>query len=346
MKSALITFSLSALLIGPLITNAQSTSNKTPLSEFSQQLVLPTYQSLAERSGILVKTVKAVVESPSAKTVTGARQAWVATREPWEMSEAFLFGPVDTEGHDPNLDSWPVNVTDLKKVINPTTGPETLDVKAVESLSEGARGFHVVEYLLFADLEGQSISPERTAELLKSDPRRGAYLIAATEALDAQADALLADYAPSGKNFVGEIAKAGTGSEVYLTHAAALSEIVNAMAGIADESSQEKLLAPAEASDVTLLESRFSGNTLTDVLNNIAGIQRAAVIIQPVLNNETLQTELTKAVSDYQASVEAIPATFNQKPGSTKSAVEKAAVAGAALRDLIEQKIVPAVRQS
>jgi len=346
MKNSILILVVAAFAGGSLASAAEESSAGGALETFAGKLVLPTYEQLGERSGELVVAVEAAAETPSAETIEKARGAWVATREPWEVSEAFLFGPVDTEGHDPSLDSWPVNIADLEKVIDPETGPETLDGKSLGSLDEGTRGFHVVEYLLFADPEGNSVSAEQVATLLSEQPRRTAYLVAATKALDAQAKALLADYAPDGKDFVGQIATAGDGSKVYSTQAAALSEIGNAMAGIADESSQAKLLAPAEEGDVTLLESRFSKNTLTDVLNNIAGIQRASVIIKPVVKDPALQAELEKAIDKYQTSVEEIPASFNDDPAAAKSAVEKAAEAGAALRDLIEQKIVPEVKKA
>ena len=38
-----------------------------------------------------------------------ACNAWITAREPWEESEAFLFGPVDELGLDPNMDSWPLD---------------------------------------------------------------------------------------------------------------------------------------------------------------------------------------------------------------------------------------------
>jgi putative iron-regulated protein len=345
MKNSLIAFSVAAVLSGPFSLTSHAAAPQA-LDEFGKQLVLPTYQTLAERTGELTEAVEAAAQSPSAETVEKAREVWKASREPWERSEAFLFGPVDTEGHDPNLDSWPVNVTDLKKVIDPATGPDTLDVDAVNSLDEGARGFHVVEYLLYADAEGNPVSAEKAAELLDAAPRRSAYLVAAAKALEAQSEALLNDYAPDGNNFVGVIAEAGEDSEVYATRGAALSDIVNAMAGIADESSQAKLLEPAEEGDVTLLESRFSGTTLTDVLNNIAGIERAGEIVKPVVQDEALREELAQAIDEYQTRVEAIPAEFNQNPGEALEAVRNASEAGAALRDLIEQKIAPAARNA
>ncbi len=345
MKKSIITLSVVALVSGPFF-HAGHAAPAESLDEFGKKLVLPTYQALAAHAGELTQAVEAAAQSPSAETVQSARDTWTATREPWERSEAFLFGPVDTEGHDPNLDSWPVNVTDLKKVIDPATGPESLDADAVNSLDEGARGFHVVEYLLFADADGNPVSAEKAAELLKAEPRRSAYMVATAKALETQAKALLNDYAPEGNNFVGVIANAGEGSDVYTTPGAAFSDIVNAMAGIADESSQAKLLEPAEEGDVTLLESRFSGNTLTDVLNNIEGIQRASIYIKPLVEDKELQGEMANAINKYHSSVQAIPAAFNEEPGEAKDAVRKAAQDGAALRDLLEQKIAPVVRNS
>jgi len=332
-----------AAALSAVSVHADSSGN--PLAAFVQQLVLPTYAALSERTDALAGAAGAVLESPSPETVEAARSSWLAARVPWERSEAFLFGPVDQEGHDPYLDSWPVNVTDLRKVLDPATGPKTLNAATVDSLSEGLRGFHVVEYLLFADADGNPVDAAEAAGLFAADTRRGEYLVAASEALRDQAAALLADYDPAGGDFTGQIISAGNGSEVYLTRAAALSDIVNAMAGIADESAQEKLLAPAVEQDVTILESRFSGNTLGDVLDNIGGIDAASeLVLRSVLEDADLKQRLFAAIALYRAKVLAIPPSFNVDPAATKSEVEEAAAAGAALLLLLEEEVVPAVR--
>ena len=45
----------------------------------------------------------------------------------------FLFGPVDSQGIDPAMDSWPVNRTDLDAVLN---GSNTLDIPFVTALDD------------------------------------------------------------------------------------------------------------------------------------------------------------------------------------------------------------------
>jgi len=318
-----------------------------PLASFGEQLVLPTYESLAEETSAFLKAAQAAAAAPSADTVTKARQAWKEARIPWERSEAFLFGPVDTEGHDPYIDSWPVNVTDLQKVIDAETGPAEIEAATVESFNEGLRGFHVVEYLLFADADGNPASAKAVADALKSSPRRAAYLVAASEALEAQAAALLADYAPGQGDFIGVIASAGDGSEVYLTRGAALSDIANALAGIAEESSQVKLLAPATEGDTSILESRFSENTLQDVSDNIEGIRRAAeLVIYPVLTDDALKERLNQAILLYQSRVKSIPSDFNTNPAAYLEAVKQAAEAGAAVQAILEDEVVPEMRSA
>ena len=47
-----------------------------------------------------------------------ACNAWITAREPWEESEAFLFGPVDELGLDPNMDSWPLDQNAIVQILN------------------------------------------------------------------------------------------------------------------------------------------------------------------------------------------------------------------------------------
>lgn len=42
----------------------------------------------------------------------------MVAREPWEKSEAFLFGPVDAMGLDPNMDSWPLDQASIIQILN------------------------------------------------------------------------------------------------------------------------------------------------------------------------------------------------------------------------------------
>ncbi|MDE6785994.1 MAG: peptidase M75 [Muribaculaceae bacterium] len=118
-------------------------------------VVVPTYKSLKERNEALYQTVLKFKNSPSDANFASACSAWLEAREPWETSEAFLFGPVDALGLDPNMDSWPLDQDNIVQILNSgnydnldwSDGDDDDTIEAVQSV----RGFHTLEFLLFKD---------------------------------------------------------------------------------------------------------------------------------------------------------------------------------------------------
>ena len=93
--------------------------------------------------------------NPSNSAFETACNAWITAREPWEESEAFLFGPVDELGLDPNMDSWPLDQNAIVQILNSQKWgdlewSEGDDDAKVES-AQNVRGFHTLEFLLFKD---------------------------------------------------------------------------------------------------------------------------------------------------------------------------------------------------
>ncbi len=118
-------------------------------------VVVPTYKSLKERNESLYQAVLKFKNSPSDANFANACNAWLEAREPWEKSEAFLFGPVDALGLDPNMDSWPLDQDNIVQILNSgnydnldwSDGDDDDTIEAVQSV----RGFHTLEFLLFKD---------------------------------------------------------------------------------------------------------------------------------------------------------------------------------------------------
>ena len=116
-------------------------------------VVVPTYEDLAQKNAALYDAVVALGAHPSDDAFAAACEAWLNAREPWETSEAFLFGPVDELGLDPNMDSWPLDQDAIVKIL--TSGDysrldwtDADDDDAIEA-AQSLRGFHTLEYLLF-----------------------------------------------------------------------------------------------------------------------------------------------------------------------------------------------------
>ena len=117
---------------------------------------------LKERNNALLQTVKDLASSRNNAAFEKACQAWLSAREPWEESEAFLFGPVDALGLDPNMDSWPLDqdaiVNHLKSGnfndLNWGDGDDDDKIEAAQNI----RGFHTLEFLLFKDGQPRKVN--------------------------------------------------------------------------------------------------------------------------------------------------------------------------------------------
>ena len=123
--------------------------------EFVDDVVLPTYKDLKEKNTALLTAVKNFNESKTDANLSAACEAWLAAREPWEKSEAFLIGPVANKGLDPNMDSWPLDQTGIANVLKSQnwdelewTGNFDEEDEAIGT-AQSVRGFHTLEYLLF-----------------------------------------------------------------------------------------------------------------------------------------------------------------------------------------------------
>lgn len=149
---------LEELLSGELKSAARRISEsdlRAIADNFVDNVLLPTYRDLRTRNEALHQSVVGFKNAPSDAAFASACNAWLEAREPWEKSEAFLFGPVDALGLDPNMDSWPLDQDAIVRILSSgnyddldwTDGDDDDRIEAVQSV----RGFHTLEFLLFKD---------------------------------------------------------------------------------------------------------------------------------------------------------------------------------------------------
>ena len=317
----------------------------TMLNDFANTVVLATYTDLDNKAGELLAAVKALETDTSQANLEKAQQAWIATRTPWEQSEAFLFGPVDTQGLDPALDSWPVDHVNLQSVLDSN---DVLTVDFVSGLEDTQKGFHTIEFLLFRDGNQRKASDITEREL--------EYLVSTTENLKTSTSQLRLAWAPEGENFSSAVAHAGTGSTIYPSQSAAVQEMVNGMITIADEVANGKISDPYNESNTTLVESQFSFNSISDFQDNIRGIQN--VYMGKFANDGQGLNEFIKIhdpdldarfQQEIQAAIDAIgaiPDPFRDSITANRGAVQAAIDAVSKVQQTLEQDILPLVQSS
>lgn len=138
--------------------NANDARLEAIVEQYVDYVVLPTYKSLAEQNTALYNAIEAFQKSPGDASFEAACDAWLTAREPWEKSEGFLFGPVDSEGLDPNMDSWPLDQDMIVNILESGNFDE-LEWDNIEDSedAQNVRGFHTLEYLLFKNGEPRTI---------------------------------------------------------------------------------------------------------------------------------------------------------------------------------------------
>ena len=151
----------------PVMMAASEEDLKPIIINYTDHVVLPTYADLLADNTALNTAIRTLANTAGeyqagTKTVADVNLAfkaaalqWVTAREPWETSEAFLFGPVADKGLDPNMDSWPLDVDALKNTLssgrfdNLTWEGEFDEDDETIAAVQNVRGFHTLEFLLF-----------------------------------------------------------------------------------------------------------------------------------------------------------------------------------------------------
>ncbi|WP_319591287.1 imelysin family protein [uncultured Draconibacterium sp.] len=257
------------------------------ITDYTSKTVIKTYENMASNAISLFDVIQNFNTELNDEEVEGAAEAWKATREYWEKSEAFLFGPAAFNNLDPLLDSWPLDKDQLDQVLADVED-ETITMSSDyvrNSLGASLRGFHAVEYLLFRDGAARSAASFSTAELtylqavaqvLAEDCTTLEAWWTGAENLTIEKQNLLATAEIEvGDAFGNELINAGLSGSRYVSQYAALEEIIQGAMDIADEVGNAKIADPVESGNVLDVESWYSWNSLTDFVNNINSIENA-----------------------------------------------------------------------
>jgi len=231
------------------------------LNELSHNLYLNSYATLKSRAQKMFDDVQSFTANPTEAGLDLCRADWKSTREVWENSEAWLFGPVSTQSIDPRIDTWPVDFIRLDSVLNSNA---TINEAFVNGLEESLKGFHPMEYLLFGKNGNKTVA--------EFDARQMAFLLALSQNLNQLCSELHTAWAPQGGKYVDELTLTGQ-QRLYPNKLSAYEEITNAMIGICDEVANGKINEVFMNLDSMGEESPFAKNSITDFTNNIKGVQ-------------------------------------------------------------------------
>lgn len=238
------------------------------LRSIGETVALPLYRRFEAEAGALVSAAEAYCAAPAEVPLDEVRNAWWNARAPWKKAEVFSFGPYSDLPWrlGPKIDSWPVREKNVDGLLQ---GATPLDEVALAAQGASNRGLPVIEYLLYAP----------GAEAAFTDgakgARRCAYLVAASRDLRTNAHAMVEAWETT---YLDELANAGAGSKAFASLDAAVGELLNRMVFLAENMRELKLGKPMGMSSggdprPALLESAYSGRSLQDLRDDLAGLR-------------------------------------------------------------------------
>ena len=172
-KSAMLFVAASTMTFGLSSCSSSSDDNggssagapvmQAIVDNYVDNIVNPTYNSLAEKAQTLYDACQNVYSKRKAGTLTqadidAACEAFKAARKYWEQSESFLYGAAKDNEIDPHIDSWPLDHSQLVKALNDKDivagiNGEQADKFVYEQNGDfdSVLGFHGLEFILFRD---------------------------------------------------------------------------------------------------------------------------------------------------------------------------------------------------
>lgn len=256
-------------------------------------IVDASYSDSHSTAVTLSAALEELVSAPSQLSLDKAKDAWLASREPYLQTEVYRFydGPIDNavDGPEGLLNAWPMDEAhvdytvddDAAGIIN---GTESIDAASLVDLNGGgelnkdggedqvATGYHAVEFLLW----GQDLSDTGPGERPYTDyvsdgtgtaanqDRRGQYLSVAGELIVVHLEGVQEQWA-LGADYRSSFEAEPTDS---------LEKILAGMIILSGfETGGERLQAALDSGDQEDEHSCFSDNTHRDMIQDVQGVQ-------------------------------------------------------------------------
>jgi len=316
---------------------------KEVVANNSNNVIISTYNTLNQKAQLLKNAIDLLANDKTDANLKAAKYAWSQARIHWEQSEGFLYGPVDSEGIDPAMDTWPVDVAAMNNILNSNVN---ITVQTLENNNE-ARGFHLIEFLLWGENGQKTVGQitNRQIELLK----------AATQDLKNNTQKLYDGWISSGGNFVNNFLNPS--EQAYPSYISVLEEMTEGMITIADEVGNGKIEDPLNSEGSTpnpqLEESRFSNNSKADFADNIRSIQNMylgtyngggngkGITVLVSSKNNTLDAKIKNAINASILAIESIPNTFTEAIYNNRPEVKNAQQKVNELHNILKAELKP-----
>ena len=336
------------------------------INQYVDNVVMPTYSDLKEKNSDLYLSVVDFGNAPSDAKFQAICDAWLAAREPWEQSEAFLFGPVADFGLDPNMDSWPL---DQEAIVNTLksqqwndmtwSGDYDEDDEAIAA-AQNVRGFHTLEFLAFRDGKARTLTDQAASDNAADYVYNESNATAWAQYMRNTAQLLVDDVTllcnELEDSYANEFKKHNGGD--FTSGLSCIEQLIDGCIDIAGEVGGAKIGEPYDlymsgkkTEALYAVESWYSWHSRDDYTNNIYSIRNAYYGSRDgsIHNNslsklvakydQELDQKVKQAIDRAAKNIQAIPQPFRNNINSTEA--QNAMEACAELAEVLENDLKP-----
>ncbi|MCR4582591.1 MAG: peptidase M75 [Prevotella sp.] len=341
------------------------------INQYVDNVVLPTYADLKQKNSNLYSKVIAFGDNPSDANFKAICDAWLAAREPWESSEAFLFGPVADLGLDPNMDSWPLDQEAIVNILTSQnwnamvwTGDYDEDDEAIAS-AQNVRGFHTLEFLAFRDGTARTLNDTAADGEAANAVYNSSNATAWAQYMRNTAQLLVNDVTSlcdAWNNGYAATFKSHNGGD-FTSGLSCIEQLIDGCIDIAGEVGSAKIGDPYNlyvsgktTEALYAVESWYSWHSRDDYTNNIYSIRNAyygsrdgsinANSLSALVKkyNVDLDIRVKYAIDEAAKAIQAIPQPFRNNINSAEAKAAMEACAG--LGETLENDLKPFLQNS
>ena len=336
------------------------------INQYVDNVVMPTYSDLKEKNSDLYLSVVDFGNAPSDAKFQAICDAWLAAREPWEQSEAFLFGPVADFGLDPNMDSWPL---DQEAIVNTLKSQQWNDMKwegdydeddEAIAAAQNVRGFHTLEFLAFRDGKARTLTDQAASDNAADYVYNETNATAWAQYMRNTAQLLVDDVTLLCNEWEDSYAnkfKKHNGGD-FTSGLSCIEQLIDGCIDIAGEVGGAKIGEPYDlymsgkkTEALYAVESWYSWHSRDDYTNNIYSIRNAYYGSRDgsIHNNslsklvakydQELDQKVKQAIDRAAKNIQAIPQPFRNNINSTEA--QNAMEACAELAEVLENNLKP-----
>lgn len=322
---------------------------RVALRSTTEQVILPTYQELSDRTSDLAALLADLAAHPVDANLDEVRQAFADARAPLEEAQAFGFGPAADLHATAGLDQAP---TDTAKLDTELASQKELTVEYVGNLGANKRGLHAIEYLLFpadSDVDAALVADDTAGE------RRRQFLSAAADVVAAKAAELLAAWQPEHGDYSGRFSEPGGPDSASTTVQAGLDTLLNETVVLCEVMANVKLGKPLGVMtgkvDPSAQESERSQLSLSDLRSNLRGVRNIYLgsrdgtpgnSLSALVHGKSPSTDAhaRTALADAEAALAAIPEPLTSALEDSPESVNVAYEATKALKRVLATEVL------